>query len=118
MTEISCKRPPAGWYCTLEDGHDGPCPARPRLRFTGGVPEPDPRDAEIERLRAEVAGLAPLIEALALREGAEKEARRLYVEKGTCIGPSLDAAIKATERARAAIVDHARSLVTALRKEQ
>lgn len=24
-----CTRPPAGWYCTLEDGHEGPCPARP-----------------------------------------------------------------------------------------
>lgn len=24
-----CTRPPAGWYCTLEDGHEGPCPAHP-----------------------------------------------------------------------------------------
>lgn len=24
-----CTRPPAGWYCTREPGHDGPCPARP-----------------------------------------------------------------------------------------
>lgn len=24
----TCKRPPPGWYCTLSDGHDGPCPTR------------------------------------------------------------------------------------------
>jgi hypothetical protein len=30
-----CQRPPAGWYCNLEEGHEGPCPTR--SRFT----EPD-----------------------------------------------------------------------------
>jgi hypothetical protein len=29
----TCKRPPAGWFCTLEDGHDGPCPTWPRRPF-------------------------------------------------------------------------------------
>ena len=24
-----CDLPPKGWYCTLEDGHDGPCPTHP-----------------------------------------------------------------------------------------
>jgi len=22
--------PPKGWYCTAEDGHEGPCPLQPR----------------------------------------------------------------------------------------
>lgn len=25
----NCDRPPAGWYCTRESGHDGPCAAWP-----------------------------------------------------------------------------------------
>jgi hypothetical protein len=25
----SCTRPPAGWYCTRDEGHEGPCPALP-----------------------------------------------------------------------------------------
>lgn len=24
-----CRRPPKGWYCTIGDGHDGPCAAHP-----------------------------------------------------------------------------------------
>lgn len=23
-----CDRPPAGWWCNLEEGHEGPCPTR------------------------------------------------------------------------------------------
>lgn len=25
----TCDRPPAGWYCTRDDGHTGPCAAWP-----------------------------------------------------------------------------------------
>lgn len=25
----TCTRPPMGWYCTLAEGHDGPCPTHP-----------------------------------------------------------------------------------------
>lgn len=28
----TCDRPPAGWHCTLDAGHDGPCPAVPNPR--------------------------------------------------------------------------------------
>lgn len=24
-----CERPPEGWYCSKDPGHDGPCPTRP-----------------------------------------------------------------------------------------
>lgn len=24
-----CELPPIGWYCTLESGHEGPCPTHP-----------------------------------------------------------------------------------------
>lgn len=24
-----CDRPPEGWFCTLDRGHDGPCPTHP-----------------------------------------------------------------------------------------
>ena len=24
----TCTRPPTGWWCSREDGHDGPCPTR------------------------------------------------------------------------------------------
>jgi hypothetical protein len=27
--ESKCNVPPAGWYCTREKGHDGPCAAHP-----------------------------------------------------------------------------------------
>jgi transcriptional regulator with XRE-family HTH domain len=27
-SEGSCERPPAGWSCNLERGHEGPCPTR------------------------------------------------------------------------------------------
>jgi hypothetical protein len=27
-SESACERPPAGWYCTREAGHEGPCAAR------------------------------------------------------------------------------------------
>lgn len=30
--DARCTRPPKGWYCNLDDGHDGPCPARPLSR--------------------------------------------------------------------------------------
>lgn len=26
---MKCKRPPAGWWCSIEAGHDGPCAAWP-----------------------------------------------------------------------------------------
>lgn len=26
----TCKRPPEGWYCSRDDGHEGPCPTWPR----------------------------------------------------------------------------------------
>lgn len=26
---LNCQRPPAGWYCSLSAGHDGPCPTWP-----------------------------------------------------------------------------------------
>lgn len=26
---MDCKRPPSGWYCTREEGHEGPCAALP-----------------------------------------------------------------------------------------
>jgi ABC-type antimicrobial peptide transport system ATPase subunit len=29
MTEITCKVPPSGWYCTRPAGHAGPCAAWP-----------------------------------------------------------------------------------------
>ena len=29
----TCKLPPKGWYCNLEDGHEGPCPTYPK-RFS------------------------------------------------------------------------------------
>lgn len=25
----TCRRPPAGWWCSLDDGHVGPCPGWP-----------------------------------------------------------------------------------------
>lgn len=28
---IQCNRPPKGWYCTRDYGHDGPCAAHPDL---------------------------------------------------------------------------------------
>jgi len=27
---VKCNLPPRGWWCSLEAGHDGPCPARPK----------------------------------------------------------------------------------------
>jgi hypothetical protein len=27
---LGCRRPPEGWYCSRERGHDGPCAARPQ----------------------------------------------------------------------------------------
>ena len=24
-----CTRPPEGWWCSLEEGHEGPCPTHP-----------------------------------------------------------------------------------------
>lgn len=29
MTTKACTRPPEGWWCSLEEGHDGPCPTHP-----------------------------------------------------------------------------------------
>ena len=29
MTEKHCTRPPEGWWCSLYEGHDGPCPTHP-----------------------------------------------------------------------------------------
>lgn len=26
---VKCKLAPSGWYCNIEQGHDGPCPAYP-----------------------------------------------------------------------------------------
>lgn len=26
---MNCTRPPAGWWCSREEGHEGPCPTRP-----------------------------------------------------------------------------------------
>jgi hypothetical protein len=31
-TAPPCTRPPAGWYCTRGDGHNGPCAARVATR--------------------------------------------------------------------------------------
>lgn len=28
-----CSLPPSGWWCSLEEGHDGPCPTRSTQRF-------------------------------------------------------------------------------------
>ena len=32
--EVNCGRPPAGWYCTREPGHEGPCAASPDPRVS------------------------------------------------------------------------------------
>lgn len=29
MTAKHCTRPPEGWWCSLDEGHDGPCPTHP-----------------------------------------------------------------------------------------
>jgi hypothetical protein len=29
FTSGTCKRPPPGWFCTGDEGHDGPCAAVP-----------------------------------------------------------------------------------------
>lgn len=29
---MQCTRPPFGWWCSLEEGHDGPCPTRSRSK--------------------------------------------------------------------------------------
>jgi hypothetical protein len=43
-TNHLCSRPPAGWRCTRDPGHDGPCAALPVVGWpvdvaTGGNPE-------------------------------------------------------------------------------
>lgn len=44
MTKAAtCRRPPTGWYCSREPGHDGPCAARPE-------PEPQMTEALIQGL--------------------------------------------------------------------
>lgn len=84
MEAKHCKVPPAGWHCHREPGHDGPCAAYPiddggeaveRL----GIDVPawaaeirgKVRDAELERLRAEVADLH------AIRQAKNVEIERL-----------------------------------------
>jgi hypothetical protein len=32
----TCTRPPKGWYCTLDDGHEGQCPALHNLPVCTG----------------------------------------------------------------------------------
>jgi hypothetical protein len=50
-----CTVPPAGWYCTREPGHDGPCAAHP-VEMTGWAsPSLGRAYAEVERLRANLA---------------------------------------------------------------
>lgn len=29
LRQLQCRKPPAGWWCSREPGHDGPCAARP-----------------------------------------------------------------------------------------
>ena len=29
MSANACTRPPEGWWCSLDAGHDGPCPTHP-----------------------------------------------------------------------------------------
>ncbi len=33
-----CTRPPAGWWCSRTEGHDGPCAARPESTQRQGDP--------------------------------------------------------------------------------
>lgn len=59
----SCTRPPLGWYCTRDEGHDGPCPTWPTGRFIDftqripplqGMPE---TQAALERMPATMPDL-------------------------------------------------------------
>lgn len=35
--DVRCDRPPAGWHCNLERGHDGPCPTHADGPARGGT---------------------------------------------------------------------------------
>jgi hypothetical protein len=50
-----CNVPPAGWYCTREAGHDGPCAAHPYEMTGWASPSLGRAYEEVERLRANLA---------------------------------------------------------------
>lgn len=68
----TCTRPPAGWYCTREPGHDGPCAAlpvdEPKQPWRAGYPPmpsaPDGRMLEFD--------IKPIIDSID-REHAARE---------------------------------------------
>jgi hypothetical protein len=83
-----CGRPPAGWRCTREPGHDGPCAASPSF----GCPDCKQEDLAGRRERAvdELLEIAKLAHDDAMREELEQLASRLSlppssseVEEGT-----------------------------------
>ncbi|HJR04376.1 MAG TPA: hypothetical protein VKA83_22230 [Methylomirabilota bacterium] len=48
-----CHRPPAGWHCTLNAGHDGPCPTV--------ADTPEPPAALVDRYAAAVVGIERIL---------------------------------------------------------
>lgn len=79
--EVSCRRPPAGWRCTREPGHDGPCAAVAHLL-------PTPRAQEIAQAFHET------YEALAPAHGYEtREASRTAWESVPAENKSLMVAV-------------------------
>lgn len=56
-----CTRPPAGWTCSLAEGHEGPCAALP-------VPPKSLADVQLEQLFGRVAALEQIV--LAISEDA------------------------------------------------
>ena len=64
-----CRVPPAGWECTREPGHDGPCAAVPSMvhKHLGDPPYSDEERA-VDRAYAE-AGIMPVGEYVAKHGG-------------------------------------------------
>lgn len=49
----TCTKPPEGWYCSLADGHDGPCPTWPQK-----LPELDPFPPDLRDALGMLASVA------------------------------------------------------------
>lgn len=61
----TCSRPPVGWRCSLDEGHDGPCPAVP-VRSIAAAPA-----WRVGELRASLATLDPGARLYVLTSDAE-----------------------------------------------
>lgn len=57
----NCKRPPAGWVCSRQVGHDGPCAASP---LAEAIEEARNRPGFIERLRGSIEKHRDLLDRL------------------------------------------------------